>query len=301
MPQQVINLGATGSGAGGDSARTAFEKAIANFNELYPAALPSTTAEKTAARAMFGLGTAATRDVQTGVSDTTVPALLANGAHGLGAYAVSLSNTGQTTLDAIAHTSFVRLLSAQATDGTAGAPPGSVGGVCMTIGYGTTNARQTYWNITGANRSWTRFMSAGVWSAWAPEFNTNNILGTVSQSGGVPTGAIIERGSNANGEYVKWADGTMECWAYVTLSEAIATAEGAGFYTTSSYLLWTYPAGFIGQPSAGGWLRYGLTIAGGIHVFTAGSGSLAYVPWASRSITAAASKFAVLYVKGRWY
>ncbi|MCP3177314.1 hypothetical protein MJO47_09405 [Desulfuromonas sp. KJ2020] len=39
-----------------------------------------------------------------------------------------------------------------------------------------------------------------------------DILGTVSQSGGVPTGAIIERGSNANGEYVKFADGTLICW-----------------------------------------------------------------------------------------
>ena len=36
-----------------------------------------------------------------------------------------------------------------------------------------------------------------------------NILGTVSESGGVPTGAIIERGSNANGEFVKYADGTI--------------------------------------------------------------------------------------------
>lgn len=36
-----------------------------------------------------------------------------------------------------------------------------------------------------------------------------DIVGTVSQSGGVPTGAIIERGSNANGEYVKYADGTL--------------------------------------------------------------------------------------------
>jgi len=39
-----------------------------------------------------------------------------------------------------------------------------------------------------------------------------DILGVVSQSGGVPTGAIIERGSNANGNYTKYADGTMMCW-----------------------------------------------------------------------------------------
>jgi hypothetical protein len=37
----------------------------------------------------------------------------------------------------------------------------------------------------------------------------SNILDTVSQSGGVPTGGIIERGSNANGEFVKYADGTV--------------------------------------------------------------------------------------------
>lgn len=42
-------------------------------------------------------------------------------------------------------------------------------------------------------------------------FRRGNILGTVSQSGGVPTGAIIERGSNANGEYVRYADGTQIC------------------------------------------------------------------------------------------
>ncbi|MFL1495729.1 hypothetical protein ACI77E_30595, partial [Pseudomonas antarctica] len=37
------------------------------------------------------------------------------------------------------------------------------------------------------------------------------IVGTVSQSAGLPTGAIIERGSNANGSYTKYADGTLIC------------------------------------------------------------------------------------------
>ncbi|MFV3316579.1 hypothetical protein [Pseudomonas sp. NY15374] len=58
-----------------------------------------------------------------------------------------------------------------------------------------------------------------TWSVWGREvFLTDlgtaafaNILGTVSSSGGVPTGAIMEAGSNANGRYVKFADGTMIC------------------------------------------------------------------------------------------
>jgi len=232
MPQQIINLGATGSGAGGDSARTAFEKAMANFAELYIAALPGTAAQKQAARDMFGLGTAATRGVQTGPADTTAGALLANGAHGLGAYAIALVNTGQTTLDAITYTSFVRLFSSEAASGTAGTPPGASGGVCLTIGYGATNARQTYWNITNANRSWTRLMSAGTWGAWAPEFNASNILGTVSQAGGVPTGAIIERGTNANGEYVRFADGTQICTGRIAIDLSNASVQNIDWPAT---------------------------------------------------------------------
>src|SRR5690606_1891290 len=34
-----------------------------------------------------------------------------------------------------------------------------------------------------------------------------DIVGAVGQSGGVPTGSVIDSGSNANGEFVKFADG----------------------------------------------------------------------------------------------
>lgn len=42
------------------------------------------------------------------------------------------------------------------------------------------------------------------------------LLGTVSQAGGMPTGAVFESGSNANGTYVKFADGTMICQRLVS-------------------------------------------------------------------------------------
>lgn len=42
-------------------------------------------------------------------------------------------------------------------------------------------------------------------------FCRGNILGTVGQAAGVPTGAVIERGTNANGDYVRFADGTQIC------------------------------------------------------------------------------------------
>jgi hypothetical protein len=66
-------------------------------------------------------------------------------------------------------------------------------------------------NVTGV-KTFERYLRNGTWQPWVEIYHTGNILGTVSQSGGVPTGAIIERGSNSNGEWVRYADGTQICW-----------------------------------------------------------------------------------------
>ena len=56
------------------------------------------------------------------------------------------------------------------------------------------------------------------------------ILGTVSQSGGVPTGAIVEVIQNANGTATKFADGTMICRRTLDLgSVSITTISGSLF------------------------------------------------------------------------
>ncbi|WP_238138537.1 hypothetical protein [Aeromonas salmonicida] len=58
-------------------------------------------------------------------------------------------------------------------------------------------------------------------------YKRKNILGVVSQTAGIPTGAIIERGSNANGEYIKFADGTLVCIASVSTVNHAAKELGA--------------------------------------------------------------------------
>lgn len=45
----------------------------------------------------------------------------------------------------------------------------------------------------------------------ANHYRRGNAVGPVSKSAGVPTGAIIETGSNVNGRYIKYADGSMFC------------------------------------------------------------------------------------------
>lgn len=74
----------------------------------------------------------------------------------------------------------------------------------------------------------------------AGAYAKDNILGTVSQTSGVPTGAIIERGSNANGSYVRFADGTQTC----VMIRAV-TGSGAGVRTFTL----TYPVAFAAGPS----------------------------------------------------
>jgi hypothetical protein len=63
-------------------------------------------------------------------------------------------------------------------------------------------------------------------------YSPGNILGPVSQVGGTPTGAVIERGSNANGDYVRFADGIQICWA-----------------VWDSGIEWFFPANFAGSAS----------------------------------------------------
>jgi len=66
-------------------------------------------------------------------------------------------------------------------------------------------------------------------------YGPGNLLGTVSQVAGTPTGAVIESGSNANGDYVRFADGTQMCIRNLDL-----TFQNATKLTET----WTYPAPF---------------------------------------------------------
>lgn len=65
------------------------------------------------------------------------------------------------------------------------------------------------------------------------KLNQSSILGPVSQIAGVQTGAFIETGTNGNGEYVKYADGTLTC-RYRPLTE-VSVAKDATLDIT-----WTY-------------------------------------------------------------
>lgn len=92
-------------------------------------------------------------------------------------------------------------------------------------------------------RQWMRISNqpGSAWGPWAEFYSTENLVGTVSQTSGTPTGAVIETGTTANGRYTKFADGTMFCQlqgAAVTLANA-----------SNLMCQWTYPAAFAAIPT----------------------------------------------------
>jgi hypothetical protein len=87
-------------------------------------------------------------------------------------------------------------------------------------------------------------LSSVAYGLLAPQNKSVAIVGVVSQLAGVPTGAVIERGSNANGTYIKWADGTLICTHSKTYPAGPVTALGSLFITTADDV-WTYPIPFV--------------------------------------------------------
>ena len=113
---------------------------------------------------------------------------------------------------------------------------GTVGGVTKAM-VGLANAD----NTSDASKPVSTAQAAAI----AARYGKNNILGTVSQSAGVPTGAVIERGSNANGEYVRFADGTQICT--LSLNDKALAANFVGSLGTM-----IFPATFIAAPHLSG-------------------------------------------------
>lgn len=98
---------------------------------------------------------------------------------------------------------------------------------------------------------WVKGVGGYKWSGSAyvkTNFDLANIVGTVSQSSGIPTGAVIESGSNANGVYIKWADGTMICTG--SAASSLTTSTGVGnIFQSPSVASFTFPAAFSATPT----------------------------------------------------
>ncbi|MEZ1437657.1 pyocin knob domain-containing protein [Pseudomonas shirazica] len=188
-----------------------------------------------------GLGSASTANVTTSSTDKTAGRLLKNGDYGLTVTSIPLG--GGTDANTITDPGNYALAAGGVN------LPATVTAYYLEVQAHGALVIQRLWGMTAgvASKSYTRVLVSGVWSAWSDKLSRTDIVGPVSQSAGVPTGGIIERGSNANGEYVKFADGTMICTGTVSGSVATSIASGALYY--SSALSWSFPAPFAAVPA----------------------------------------------------
>lgn len=253
------------------------------------------SANASAGRTALELGNAATRAVQTSPTDTTAGALMAVGAFGLGGENVLITNANLNTLSKTGFYMGQNLINAPLASGE------WFYVLHQEHGWSGYSSQIAIDLISNTPKTYQRQKTAGTWYPWCEVFNTRNILGPVSRSAGIPTGAIIERGSNANGEYVRFADGTQICTNHFFSIPARSIANSSLFRTAN--VTWTFPANFIINPVCGGKPVLGDSAANGwFGLGNEADGSLTSTSFAIHGATpTSTSGIAALFAIGRWY
>lgn len=147
---------------------------------------------------------------------------------------------------------------------------------------------------------WTAQLNAstGVPERFSRHYHTNNVIGVTVNPSFAPRGALIESGSNANGQYVRYADGTQICYTNRETSVPINNVFGNLFWTGSN--LWTFPATFSAPPTVS------VSEAGGVGACWGGLGTggtnSANTTFAIFRVEAVGARpTASLKAIGRWY
>lgn len=121
------------------------------------------------------------------------------------------------------------------------------------------------------------------------------ILGTVSQSGGVPTGAIFQTGSNANGDFIRFASGWQICTHTDNRSFNLTGPVDGFFYDSQT---WTFPIAFAAAPYSDHKVRISGRIVGTGPSDVTVSAS-AFFPFSGAAISG--SGIARHFAIGRWF
>ncbi|MEL6419308.1 MAG: DUF2793 domain-containing protein [Pseudomonadota bacterium] len=161
-----------------------------------------------------------------------IPRILpGRGVFGLGLASQELTLAPDDNLDSLVLTGIYRF------DATTTGAPFAGSGVVLHLGQVGNAYVQQAQASDGA--VWSRGMVGGVWTNWAQSFTSANVVGPVSQVAGVPGGAVIETARNGNGQYVRYADGTQQCFHARSLF-------------TSGAATWVFPAAFVEPPKVFG-------------------------------------------------
>lgn len=185
------------------------------------------------ARTNLGLGSASLLDATQSTTDSTAGRAIRTGDAGV---------LGPTPLLPVNMDSFDipggNYFTNNGTEGTF--PSGAKFGILTASHVGGDIQQQTWRrgdtaNLDVANTLYIRTGYAGVvnqWSAWRKVFHEGNIVGTVTESGGIPTGAIMQYVTSGTNKAAKYADGLLLTWN----DNAIITADPVAYVGTATSL-----------------------------------------------------------------
>lgn len=180
-----------------------------------------------------------TQDVVSSNIDTTAGKLLNVGYMGIGG--ITCPNNTDLNLVPVGGITWV-------TSGTLNQPTGYVSGSIMSSM--TASAAESFQFLSARNlngRFAVRRRVGSSWGNWIEPYMPWNVVGTVSGTSTNVTGSVIERGSNTNGDFIKFADGTMICWGTL-VSPAIAITGSLFGGFASPVQTFTFPSAFVAAP-----------------------------------------------------
>ena len=124
------------------------------------------------------------------------------------------------------------------------------------------------------------------------------IAGTVSQSGGLPTGALMESGVNGAGQYWRFAGGLQVCINEFTTNLAVNQSANGMFYTSTAFAM---PAAFASGSTPQ--FSFSARLPGAIvwGEFSSWNGAVAEMFIISGSSTSAANIIVKMIAVGRWF
>lgn len=226
------------------------------------------------------LGNAAQRNVMASLTDVTTPlALMPRGAFGYGS---SLFDGESNALPALTSLRSVN-------PGAANSPNAAKAwaGFSVEVGSGAGQGATLLIAQDAAAVDIRVTAAAGAaFHPWVRLFHNYNIVGTVSQSGGITTGAIIEFGEGLYGSYVRFAGGLQICFYN-------------GQYIAPNANNWPFPAVFSSPPAVLGLNRGGANNSVLVSASSSGNSSVNFS--AIVSTTASAINADVyLFAIGKW-
>lgn len=146
------------------------------------------------------------------------------------------------------------------------------------------------WLQSDTATEWTRRNAGAGWGLWSRSLP---VTGTVAMTAGQPTGAVIQRGSSATGDFVRFADGTQICTFALPIGP-MNVATGAIFQGATN-VSWTFPAAFAAAPAVSG-----MTASTGAWVTAAAPSLTSVVLRGCAAVTQATAVSASLMAIGRW-